>query len=104
VADRRRHRAVRGLAGADRLDIRPRYHLDVHFRHLAETQDRIFAPGVAGDAVRIEANPFLQHPARHLDRAAFDLVDDAVGIDGFADIHRKRQTLDPDFLADFDLG
>ena len=49
-----------------------------HLRHLAEAKDRIIGPAVAGDALPVEANALLQHPAGGLDRAAFDLVDHAV--------------------------
>ena len=40
IGDRRGDRAVRGFAGAERIDFRPR-DLHVHVRHLAEAQDRI---------------------------------------------------------------
>src|SRR5258708_15797445 len=85
-----------GLAGADRLHIRPRDQFDLHLRHLAEAKDRICRPSVAGDAFLVKANPLLQHPAGGLDRATLDLIDHAVGIDGFADIDRDGQPLDAD--------
>ena len=78
VGDRRGDRAMGGFAGAERFQIRPRDDFDLHFRHLAEAQNRIVGPGVAGDALLVEANALLQHPAGGLDRAALDLVDDAV--------------------------
>src|ERR1700751_4308272 len=95
---------MRGFAGADRFDLGPRNDFDVHFGHFAEAQDRIFAPGVAGDAFAIEAHALLQHPARGLDRAALDLVDHAIRIDGVADIDRDRQPPDRNILGALDLG
>ena len=44
VGDRSCDRAVRGLAGADRLDVGPGNDLDLDFRHFAEAKDRIFRP------------------------------------------------------------
>src|SRR5687768_3180062 len=92
------------LAGADRIDIRPLDYLNLDIGHFAEAQDRIFRPTGTGDALSIEADAFLQHPARGLNGAALDLVDDAVGIDRFADIDRQRQFPDIDLLGPLDLG
>src|SRR6185312_315730 len=92
------------LAGADRVDVRPLDHLNLDIGHFAEAQDRIFRPAGAGDALPVEADAFLQHPARGLNGAALDLVDDAVGIDRFADIDRQRQFPDTDLLGALDLG
>ena len=75
-----------------------------HVRYLAEAKDRVFGPSVAGDALPVEADAFLQDPTRGLDRAAFDLVDDAIGIDGFTDIDRDGQLPDADILGALDLG
>src|SRR5258705_9162400 len=104
VGNRRRHRAMRGLAGADRADLRPLYQFDLDLRHLAEAKDRIIGPAAAGDALPVEADALLQHPAGGLDRAALDLIDDPVGIDGLADIDRDRQLIDPDVFIAFHLG
>ena len=104
VGDRRRDRAMRGFAGADRIHLRPLDQFDLYLRHLAEAKDRVFGPTGAGDALPVEADAFLQDPARGLDRAAFDLVDDAIGIDGFADIDREGQLPDADVLGALDLG
>ena len=84
--------------------LRPLDQFDFDLRHLAEAKDRVFRPAGAGDALPVEADAFLQHPAGGLDRAAFDLVDDAVGIDGFADIDRQGQLPDADILGALDLG
>src|SRR4029079_7031510 len=43
------------------------------------------------------------HPACRLDRAALDLVGDAVGIDGFAHVGGERPLLDADVLIALDL-
>src|SRR6202012_5645225 len=104
VGDCRGNRAVRGFAGTERLQIRPRDDFDLHFRHLAEAEDGIVGPAVAGDALPVEANAFFQHPARRLDRASLDLIDYAVRIDGFADIDGDGQPLDANILGAFDLG
>src|SRR5437762_9325909 len=93
-----------GLAGADRVDFRPLDDLNLDIGHFAEAQDRIFRPARAGDALAVEADALLQHPARSLNGAALDLVDDAVGIDRFADIDGKRQFPDADLLGALDLG
>src|SRR5712664_4445239 len=93
-----------GLSGADRLAIGPLHDLDLHLRHLAEAEDRIRCPRVAGDALAVKANALFQHPAGGLDRASFDLIDHAVRIDGFADIHRDRQPFDANILGALDLG
>src|SRR4051794_36773084 len=93
-----------GLAGADGIKLGARDDLDLHLRHLAETQDRIRRPGVAGDALAVEADLLLQYPAGGLDGAALDLVDHAVRIDGFADIDGDGQPSDPDILRAFDFG
>src|ERR1700710_1287382 len=95
---------MRGFAGADRVDLRPLDQFDLYIRYLAEAKDRVFGPIVAGDALPVEADAFLQDPTRGLDRAAFDLVDDAIGIDGFTDIDRQGQFPDADVLGALDLG
>src|SRR6185436_17056867 len=92
------------LAGADRVDFRSLDHLNLDLRNLTEAQDRIFRPARAGDALPVEADPFLQHPAGGLNGATLNLVDDAVGIDRFADIDRQRQFPDADLLGALDLG
>src|SRR6185369_11301614 len=92
------------LASADRVDIRPLDDLNLDIGHLAEAQDRIFRPARAGDALPVEADTFLQHPAHGLNGAALDLVDNAVGIDGFADIDCQYQFPDTDHLGALDLG
>src|SRR5215216_3240572 len=92
------------LAGADGVDIRPLDDLNLDIGHFAEAQDRIFRPTGAGDALPVEADAFLQHPARGLNGAALDLVDDAVRVDGLADIDRQCQLPDTDLLGPLDLG
>src|SRR3954454_251191 len=92
------------LAGADRVDFRSLDHLNLDLRNLTEAQDRIFRPAGAGDALPVEADAFLQYPARGLDGAAFDLVDDAVGIDGLTDIDCQGQLPDTYILVALDLG
>src|SRR6185369_3098230 len=92
------------LAGADRVDIGPLDDFDLDIGHFAETQDRILGPARAGDALPVEADAFLQHPAHGLNSATLDLVDDPVGIDRFADIDRQRQFPDTDLLGALDLG
>src|ERR1700688_4164702 len=104
VGDRRRDRTVRGLAGPDRIAVGPLDQLDLYFRHFAEAKDRVVGPRRAGDALAVEANALFQDPAGGLDFPAFDLVDHAVRIDGFADIDRERQPPDPDVLGALDLG
>src|ERR1700742_1008783 len=104
IGDCSRDRAMRGFAGTERLQIRPRDDFDLHFRHLAETEDGIVGPAVAGDALPVEANAFFQNPARRLDRTALDLIYYAVRIDGFTDIDGDGQPLDADLLGAFDLG
>src|SRR2546423_15067121 len=93
-----------GLAGADRVDIRPLDHLNLDIGHFAESQDRIFRPARTGDALPVEADAFLQHPACGLNGAALDLVDDAVGLDRLADIDRQYQFPDTDLLGALQLG
>ncbi len=95
---------MRSLAGAERLAVGPLDQLDLHLRHLAEAKDRIRRPCVAGDAFLVKANPLLQHPAGGLDRAAFDLIDHTIGVDGFSDIDRDSQPLDADIISTLDLG
>src|SRR5689334_20896704 len=95
---------MRGFAGPDRLDVGARYHLDIHFRNFTEAEDRIFGPGIAGDARRVESEPLLRDPTGGLDRATFDLIDHAIRIDGFADIDCNREPLDGDFFRALDLG
>jgi len=95
---------VRGLAGAERLHIRPRDQFDLHLRYLAEAKDRIVGPCVAGDALAVKADALLQYPAGGLDRATFDLIDHAVRIDGFADIDSEGQPFDANVLLALDFS
>src|SRR6185437_8616629 len=88
VRNGRGDRAMRGFTGADRIDLGALDHLDLNLRHFGETQDRIVSPAIAGDTLTIKPHTLLQDPACRLDRAALDLVDHSVGIDGFADIDR----------------
>src|SRR5258708_15719942 len=104
MGDRGSDRAVRGFTGTDRIGLRTLDHVYVHHRYLAEVQDRVFGPAMAGDARRIETDALFQHPARRLDRAALDLVDDAVRIDRLADVDRDRERLDADVFLALDLG
>src|SRR4051794_12755198 len=92
------------LTGADRVDIGSLDDLNLDIGYFAEAQDRIFRPAGAGDASSVEADALLQHPACGLNGAALDLVDDAVGIDCFADIDRQCQFPDTDLLGALDLG
>src|SRR5438128_11800898 len=92
------------FAGADRIDVRTLDYLNLDIGHFAESQDRIFRPARAGDALPVEADALLQHPARGLNGAALDLVDDAVRIDRFADIDRQCQFPDTDLLGALNLG
>jgi len=94
-----RNRAVGSLAGAKRVHFRALDHLNLDIGNFAEAQDRIFRPAGAGDALPVEADAFFQRPAGGLNGAALDLVDDAVGIDGLADINRERQLPDADILG-----
>src|SRR5262249_58164486 len=77
---------------------------DLHVRYLAEAQHRIVRPAGAGDALAVEAHALLEDPACRLDRAALDLVDHAVGIDGFADIHGQCQLSHLDVFVTLDFG
>src|SRR5882757_10083036 len=111
-AERIEHRVGNGccdrtmgcLTGANRVHLRPLDQLDVDVRHLAEAEDRIFRPAGAGDALPVEADAFLQYPAGGLDSTALDLVDDAIWIDGFADVDREGQFPDADVFGAFYLG
>src|ERR1700737_3400577 len=93
-----------GFACAERLAVGPLDNVDLHLRDLAKAKDRIRGPCVAGDALAVKANALFQYPAGGLDRAAFDLIDHAVGIDGLADIDRDRQPLAADVLSALDFG
>src|SRR6185437_7682043 len=95
--------AVGRFTGADRLQIWPRDNFDLDFRHLAEAENGIIGPVVAGDALAVEANAFFQYPAGGLNSSALDLVDHAVRVDGFADIDGNRQPFDANILGAFDL-
>src|SRR3982074_123185 len=95
---------MRRLPGAERFAVGPLDELDVHLRHLAEAKDRISRPCVAGDALPVKTNLLFQYPAGGLDCAAFDLIDHAVRIDGFADVYRDRQPFDADVFGALDLG
>jgi hypothetical protein len=70
VGNRRRHRAMSGFAGANRIHLRAAGSARLYIRYLAEAQDRVFRPIGAGDALPVEADAFLQYPARGLDGAA----------------------------------
>src|SRR5439155_17718077 len=104
VGNRRRHGAMGGFAGANRIHLRPLDQLDLYLRYLAEAKDRVFRPIGAGDALPVEADAFLQCPTRGLDGAAFDLVDDAIGIDGFTNIDGQGQLPDLNIRGALDLG
>src|SRR5205807_8748636 len=77
---------LRTLAHAEEALVRliKNDHLDL--RHFLEAQDGIVGPGTRRDARAVEAQRFLEGPACRLDHAAFDLVDDAVGIDDLSDV------------------
>src|SRR4051794_35178116 len=81
------------LASADRIDLRTLDYLDLHVGHLTKSQNRIVSPAFASDALVVEADALLQNPTRRLNGAALDLVNHAVGIDGFADVDRKCHPL-----------
>src|SRR5262245_45583507 len=95
---------MRGFAGADRIDLAALDQLDFHVWYLAEAQHRVIRPACALDALTVKTHALFQHPARRLDRAALDLVDHAIRIDGLADVHRKRQLPHPDVCRAFDVG
>src|SRR4029078_3096052 len=80
--------AMGSFTGADRVRLRALDYFDFYVLHVAEAKDGVFGPIGAGDALPVDADAFLQDPTRGLDGAACDLVDDAVGIDGFTDIDR----------------
>src|SRR5262249_12173102 len=63
-------------------------------RHLGEAHDRVIGPRPGGHARLVEAHRFHQRPARGLDDAALDLVDDAVGIDDLARVDRGDDAAD----------
>ena len=65
------------------------HHLDL--RHLFEAQDRVVVPRARGHARAVEAHRLLERPARRLDDAALDLVDDAVRIDDLPGIDRRHR-------------
>src|SRR5215470_1017864 len=104
IADRRRRRAVRRLAGAKRPFGGAGEDLDLDGGHLREAQDGVVLPAVAGNALGIEAHRLEEGPARRLNGATLDLIDNAVGIDDLADVDGGHQTPDPDFGAGFDFG
>src|SRR5262249_563372 len=64
----------------------------VHLGHLVEADDGIVGPRARGDTRAIEADGLLECPARGLDDAALDLIDDAVGVDDLAPVHRAART------------
>src|ERR687897_1828214 len=100
---RRGGRSMGGLSRADWLLVRPRDDLDLDRRHFGEGQDRVALPGIAGHALAVEADRFLERPARRLDRPALDLIDDAVGVDGLADVDGDDQAAHPYLGLTLDL-
>src|SRR4030088_2036108 len=62
------------------------------------------AAGCGGGAPPVKTNVLFQYPAGGLDCAAFDLIDPAVRLDGFADVYRDRQPFDADVFGALDLG
>src|SRR5947208_10361555 len=92
-----------GFARTERFTLGSLDQFDLHFRHLAEAKDWIFAPGVAGDTLAVKTNALLQSPTGGLDRAAFDLVEHTIRVDRLADIDRYSQPLDNDVLRTLDL-
>src|SRR5580698_10166496 len=104
IGDRRGDGAMGGFAGAKRLQVRPRDDFDAHVRHLAEAENGIIGPVVAGDALIVETNALFQHPTGRLDGAALDLVDHTIRIDGLADVDGNGQTFDAYILGAFYLG
>src|SRR5205823_3574763 len=71
-----------------------------------ETQHRIARPVGAGDAGLVEADGFVQRPARRLHDAALDLVADSVWVDRLPAVDRTDRTLEPRpsrFAIDLDL-
>src|SRR5262245_4588285 len=95
---------MRGFAGADRIDLATLDQLDFHVWYLAEAQHRVIRPACALDVLTVKTHALFQHPTRRLDRAALDLVDHAIRIDGLADVDRKRQLPHPDVFRAFDFG
>src|SRR5439155_2348445 len=95
------------FAHAQEALARPVEQHDVDLRHLVEAHDRIVGPRARRHARAIEAHRLLERPARGLDDAALDLVDDAVGIHDLAGVHRGHDARDPHATAaaiDADVG
>src|SRR6478752_9069032 len=92
------------LACAKRFAVGPLNQFNPHLRHFAEAKDRIGGPCVAGDALPVKADALFQNPAGGLDCATLDLIDYAVGIDGFPDVDGDREPSDADVFSTFNLG
>ena len=74
---------------------RPVKNMDSHaVRDRIETKDRVGGPIDAGDARVVEGYAFVKGPADRLDDAAFDLVDQSVGIDRLPRIDGSDRTQD----------
>src|SRR5262249_11469266 len=78
-----------GLAGAVEQD-------GVERGDVAEAEDRVALPVGGGDAEAVERDLLAQRPARGLDEAALELVDDAVGIDDLAGVGGDRAAHETD--------
>src|ERR1700675_810261 len=63
--------------------------------HLAELQHRVGFPVERSDAV-IETDLLFKDPARRLDNAAFELVDDPIGVDHKPGVARTPDTVQAD--------
>src|SRR5262249_59758864 len=60
-----------------------------------EADDGIVGPRARGDTRAIEADGLLERPARGLDDAALDLIDDAVGVDDLAGVDGRDRARHP---------
>src|SRR5215467_11114662 len=86
IADRGSGRTGGGFADAERRIAVAFHKLDGDLRHLAEAQDRIGLPVDRPAACIVKPDLLLEHPARGLNDAAFELVDDGIWIDDQASI------------------